>query len=174
MPKVLTLRGEIGPVSQEIPTPPELIFSFESAATSRAWQVVRWEMWSSDSGAGQAWNPEDCPSFWFNLATDVGTTPTLQLASDNRLIGWTQIQTRICGRIGQVKDSLSIEYSNNILDPDHLITGDLWLSAFTSCIAPNFDKDTNWSYLVELKPVKVTPARSILYALKGRGQSVSS
>ena len=172
MGRTLTLRGEITPFSQETPLNAEGIFQYESAGTKRAWKVTSWSMWPTDFGETQAWTEGTNPVHRFILTTDSG----MQLfrdglaASENRTIGWN-FTTSTCGKNQQ---NLSPIYRRAELDPDHLVTGQLFISAAAFVESSDNALLSTWSYMVKLESRTITPAESIMQTLKGRGQDVAT
>ena len=168
--RTLTLRGVLEPFSQEIPTYPEQIFEYESAGTDRAWKVIRWTMWPSDFGAAQQWTGSTYPDVYHTLYTDSGANPLSLPADENRAIGWS-IWT---STIGKEMKCLSPLFKWTDLDPDHLVTGQLFIGSGICCHTSDNTLTSTWSYMIELESRKVSPAESIFQTLKGRGQDVSS
>jgi len=168
MGRTLTLRGILDPISAEIPLPPEQIFAFESAGTSRAWKVLRWSIWPSDFGEGQAWTFQDFVQTRFTLYTDDGASPQYLNADENRAIGWFW---HTC-TVGKEQTCISPLHQGWELDPDHLVTGQLFIGQ-KQCVLPEDNAfTTQWSYLIELEDRRVSAAENILQTLKGRGQDV--
>jgi len=169
--RVLSLRGVLDPISMEIPVPPQKIFDFESAGSpDRAWKVLRFEIWPSDFGDGQAWSYQTFPSHKFTLYTDSGGNPAVLNADENRAIAWSYTTSGI----GKDQACLSPIETRWILDPDHLVTGRLFIGQ-EACVSIYDDsKVSSWSYLIELDARKVSSAESILQTLKGRGQDVAN
>jgi hypothetical protein len=167
--RVLTLRGELDPFSAEEPLDPQQIFNYESAGQTRAWKVISWSIWPSDFGDGEAWSYQSHPVHKFTLATDEGATAINLNAEENRAIGWFYIRSEIG------KDQLNLSPANDWyeLDPDHLVTGRLFIAGDALVFPADNDLESKWSYMVKLEPRTVTPSESILQTLKGRGQDVS-
>jgi len=169
MGRLLTLRGVLDPLSQEIPAHPEVIFDYESAGTSRGWKVLRWEMWPCDFGEGQAWTSGTQPNFRHTLFLDDGAAPNVLNAAENRAIGWIY---HTC-QVGKEQTCMSPFWSNGVLDPDHLVTGRLFIGASTCCVFADNALTSTWSYLIELEDRRITPAENIISTLKGRGQDIT-
>lgn len=168
--RTLTLRGVLNPVSMEIPLPPEQVFSYESAGTSRAWKVIRWSIWPSNFGDGQAWTFQNMACYRFTLYTDEGGDPSFLNADENRAIGWFWHTMTP----GKEQTCLSPIHQGWELDPDHLVTGQLFIGE-EACTVPSDNTLTSeFSYLIELEERTVSPAENIIQTLKGRGQDVSS
>lgn len=70
--------------------------------------------------------------------------------SDNRQIGWAVINT--------------YQYIN-LLDPDHLVIGDLYLNINTAV-------DVNLNYIVEVERVEVSDVEAVMTLIKERSQDV--
>lgn len=170
MGRILTLRGELSPFSAEIPLDPQQIFEYESAGQRRAWKVTSWSMWPTDFGDGEAWSYQTLPVHKFVLATDTGATAINLLASENRAIGWCSVTSSV----GKDQLNLSPRYQDNELDPDHLVTGQLFIAADALCLAADNSKESTWSYMIKLESRQITSAESIFQTLKGRGQDVTN
>jgi len=164
----LTLRGVLEPLAQEILALPEQIFAFESAGTDRAWKVIRWSMWPSDFGESQQWTSSTYPEVHHTLYTDEGANPAALKADENRAIGWS-VWTSI---IGKEMKCFSPLFTWNELDPDHLVTGQLFIGSAICCHSADNALETTWSYMIEMESRKVSPTENILQTLKGRGQDV--
>jgi hypothetical protein len=169
MTKVLTLRGVLDPFSAEIPLDPQEIFAYESAGSSRAWKVVSFQIWPSDFGDGEGWTFQTYPVAKFVLSTDTGDSAQDLNADENRSIGWFHITNQV----GKDQLNLSPIHEWWDLDPDHLVTGRLYLSADILVQPVDNSNQSSWSYLVKLEPRKVSSAENILQTLKGRGQDVT-
>jgi hypothetical protein len=169
--RILSLRGVLDPVSAEIPLPPQKIFDFESAGSpDRAWKVLRFEIWPSDFGDGQGWTYQTFPSHKFTIYTDSGGNPAVLNADENRAIGWA-FTTSQCGKD---QSCLSPVHERWILDPDHLVTGRVFIGQEACTAIHDTTSYSTWSYLIELEARKVSSAESILQTLKGRGQDVAN
>jgi len=59
------------------------------------------------------------------------------------------------------------------IDPDHIINRDLFLN-FYSITDPSQSPVREWSYLVGLSPVKLSPAESVLSMVKGVAQDIDN
>jgi hypothetical protein len=167
--RTLTLRGVLDPFSAEIPLDPQEIFRYESAGQTRAWKVVRFRLWPNDFGDGETWTYQSKPVAKFVLSTDSGDSASSLNADENRSIGWFSITHDV----GKDQLNLSPIHEWWELDPDHLVTGVLYISGDMLVFPSDNSKDSTWSYLVELEPRTVSSAESILQTLKGRGQDVA-
>ena len=169
MGRTLTLRGELDPFSAEIPLDPQEIFAYESAGQKRAWKVVEWHVWPTDFGPA-AWTWQTKPVHKFVLATDSGATAINLLASENRSIGWCYTTSDV----GKEQENLSPIFRQIMLDPDHLVTGQLYISADAMVYSSDNSIQSTWSYMIKLESRTITSAESIMQSLKGRGQDVST
>ena len=169
--RILTLRGVLDPVSMEIPVPIRKIFDYESAGSpDRAWKVRRWTIWPSDFGEGSGWTYQTFPNYRFGLYTDSGPTAKDLNADENRAIGWLWITCEV----GKDQACLSPNYRAVELDPDHLVTGRLFIGQKACTSIYDNSSTATWSYMIELEAMKVSSAESILQTLKGRGQDVAN
>ena len=170
MGRILTLRGELAPFSAEIPLDPQQIFAYESAGQNRAWKVTSWSIWPTDFGDGGGWTFTTKPVHKFVLATDTGATAINLLASENRSIGWTYIVSDI----GKTQTNLSPYFEDVMLDPEHLVTGQLFISADALVTSADNSLPSTWSYMIKLESRSITSSESIMQSLKGRGQDVTT
>lgn len=170
MGRLLTLRGVLAPLSSEILVLPEVIFDYESAGTSRGWKVIRWEMWPCDFGVGGAWTSATLPNFRHTLYLDDGANPAALDAAENRAIGWSY---HTCS-VGKEQTCLSPVDHGVVIDPDHLVTGRLFIGSATCCHHADNALTSTWSYLIEIEDRRITPAENIISTLKGRGQDVTT
>jgi hypothetical protein len=76
--------------------------------------------------------------------------------------------------VGKDQACISPVHYRYILDPDHLVTGRLFIGQEACVSIHDNEKFTTWSYLIELEMRKVSSAESILQTLKGRGQDVAN
>lgn len=168
--RTLTLRGELAPFSAEIPLDPQQIFAYESAGQKRAWKVTSWSIWPTDFGDNGGWYYGSKPVHKFVLATDSGANALNLLASENRAIGWTYITSDV----GKTQTNLSPIFEDNMLDPDHLVTGQLFISADALVYSADNSLPSTWSYMIKLESRQISSAESIMQSLKGRGQDVTT
>jgi hypothetical protein len=91
--------------------------------------------------------------------------------ADNREFGW-------CTRTydGGDLDSSSIfpKFSSSIIDPEHMITRDFYLSF--PCVGMKTDEgnemDVGW--IITMEEVKISPSENILQSVKGIAQNLSN
>jgi len=170
MGRTLTLRGELTPFSAETPLQNQQIFAYESAGQKRAWKVTEWAVWPMNLGDGESWTFSTFIQHRFILATDTGPRPYAPLASENRTIGWINYTSEV----GKECLHFSPVYSEVKLDPDHLVTGQLFIGGDTLVKPADNDLESTWNYMIKLESRTITPAESIMQTLKGRGQDVAT
>jgi hypothetical protein len=114
------------------------------------------------------------------LSTDLLDIPVriaeLTTASDNRLMGWTQIHYRGFTTNNYFVPHASMPEQNRLLiDYDRIVTNQLYVYALMVAnggvlAPPNAPVDIN--YYIELEEVTLSPSQSVLQQLKGIGQDV--
>jgi len=168
MGRIHTLRGTIVS-SDEIILPPQLIFDYASADQSRAWKVidicffpVNTKHGSLERSAMSAHN--------FQLATDLGFDQERMDASENRTFAWETIT--LDNSVTAPVLITAFAASTSCVDPDHLITDQLYLSYIAQTVATEATVDFEWSYMIRLEAMKISSSESILQAIKGKGQEV--
>jgi len=173
--KLLTLRGttEFALDSLGAPIP---IFSYEDNDLTRGWKVKEAYVWLSSTrldfgtGTGQ-YLVKTC------LHTDEGINSGSWGqwgAFDNRIIGWNnQGANERAGNFASNTGSSFITQTKLLVDPDHVICRDLFLS-FQSQSDGGDSPSMKWSYLVVLEPMKMTPSETILSIIKSVAQDVSN
>ena len=169
MGRIHTLRGTIS-ASRAVPTDPKLIFDYASVDQTKAWKVIDicfipksqlYPVPQLVKGAKSA----HC----FQLATDVGFNQEVLDASENRTFAWQSITTENGANLPEV---LSPTYSLDCVDPDHLITDQLYLSYVPWTESVENGVVWEWSYVIRLEARKINSNESILQAVKGKGQQV--
>ena len=174
--KLLTLRGTL-PVTQDALGPsPHQIFSYEDNALTKGWKVREAYVWPASvrlafgSGTGQ-----------FLMQSVLHTDTGLDMsdwgkwgAFDNRIIGWnnTTFQER-AGNFPSNNASSFVPASQMILDPDHVIARELYVS-FQSQSDGGDSPPMEWNYLVVLEPMKLTPSETILSIIKSVAQDIDN
>ena len=166
--KTYTIRGRYsfsGPGSAE-----ELLFNYESNELTKGWIVRSAEMWiggRTRAGSDPGGADPNFGAIKMKLQTDtIGANEFLE-AEDNRNFAWNMMTYGI---------SSSSPYNFVpqerfcIIDPDHIITRQLW-ATFTSEGWPgNESAPIDIDYLIVLEQVKTTPAENILQQVKSVAQ----
>lgn len=136
--RIRTLRGtiEAGTIKQLIQADGNLNIGFK---------VIKFYVWPQTSQNASQWH---CV-----LGLDGDVPPTMD-AGDNRQIGW----------IGEGTQLYMFE-GNGILDPNHLVMEDLYLS---NTSAPTI----TLNYLVFIQPMKVSDDEAVMSLIKSRSQDV--
>lgn len=171
---IKTLRGTVTLDDSEGITRDNLIFQYESHDRTRGWRVTEAYLWPASSTTSVV--GDDMQNIRAILATDqLGRiTDNLLDISDTRKFGFLNQQylLRNATTDFQTPNGQSIRDSAFLIDPDTIITNAVYLTvkSFEDGVATNV---RNWSYLVIMKPLKISPEESILQQLKGIGQDVS-
>ncbi|GAJ17784.1 unnamed protein product, partial [marine sediment metagenome] len=130
--KVLTLRGTEKVILDELGPTPIQIFSYEDNDLTKGWQIKEAYVWLSSmrldfgSGTGQ-----------FLMQSALHTDTGLNYgawgewgAFDNRIIGWNnQSANERAGNFASNTGSSFITQTKMLVDPDHVICRDLFLSS---------------------------------------------
>lgn len=173
MGRTFSLRGDYAMTDNALPGQ-KLLLDYVSPDRTKAWRVVEAYMWPSDL---RATIEEDGRSvlqatLWTDNAS-INRWEDSFTAVDNRQCGW------LIDHYMVRKNGTNFITPNNggkdgrmfIIDPDVLVTKELYLSAaFTteSAVSPSRD----WSYLIVLEEIKVSPSQSLFQQIKGMGQDV--
>jgi len=171
MARVHTLRGTIT-ASRAVPmVTPQLIFDYASVDQTRAWKVIDiCFIQKTPLNPAPVLQKGGKQVHAFQLATDLGFDEQYLDASENRTFAWESIS---CENGGDAAPEVATPiYSTKCVDPDHLITDQLYLnySPWTSAVENGIV--WKWSYMIRLEAVKITSSESILQAIKGKGQDV--
>jgi len=169
MGRIHTLRGTIE-ASRAVPTDPQLIFDYASVDQTKAWKVIDiCFLPKKQIYEAPGLNKGGVSAHTFQLATDLGFDTEVLDASENRTFAWQTVSTR---NSEQLPEILSPTYSMDCVDPDHLITDQLYLSYVPWTEANENGIVWEWSYVIRLEALKITSNESILQAVKGKGQQV--
>lgn len=171
MGRIHTLRGTIS-ASRAVPIQfPHLIFDYASADQTRAWKVVDiCFIQTTPLHAAPVLQKGSKQVHAFQLATDTGFDDSVLDASENRTFAWETIS---CENGGDAAPEVATPiFHLKCVDPDHLITDQLYLNyaAFTSAAENGIVWE--WSYMIRLEAKKISSSESILQAIKGKGQEV--
>ena len=169
----LTLRGTFT-IADKAALGNQKIFEFESNDLTRGWIVEYAYIWCSDprgavSSDGQA-------VYMSGLATDTSRAPlTTFPASDNRYIGFLVqgSNLRNSGDFVSFQGSSFADGTRMTIDPDHIVNRELYLNFYSVTDAAQAP-EREWSYLVGLSPVKLSPAESVLSMVKSVAQDVDN
>ena len=170
-----SLRGKVE-VSDNAVTANHLVFDYTSPDRTRAWKVLRAYVWPVDW-----WNvtlaDDGFMSCVASLATDSGKFNQNDLAdpTDNRLFAWAQqtYNTRDASNNFITPNGVSLGNMEMLVDPDHLITQQLYINIGTQCDI-DVSKVRNWGWLIVLEDRKVTAAQSVFQQIKGIGQDIDT
>lgn len=150
------------------------VFEFESNDLTQGWIVDYCYIWCSDprgnvSSDGQAVYNQ-------GLATDTVAAGTRFFnASDNRFIGFLVqgSNLRNSGDFVSFQGSSFADGTRMTIDPDHIINRELYLNFYSMSDAAQAP-EREWSYLIGLSPVKLTPAESVLSMVKSVAQDIDN
>lgn len=132
--EIKSLRGNLD--AGRSPPVPESIFHYDGTDLTRGWKIK--EIYATQEGDESASNPGVI------FHTDPVAKRNFDL-SDNQIIGWA-----------------GSSFQPQVLDPNHIIVGDLY--------ATNLSSEIN-SYLVVLEEITIEKAMNVIYRLKERAQS---
>lgn len=154
------------------------IFGYEGTDQTRGWQVLTAECWFADPYTGGTKNrPALCR---MKLQTDV-TRDTLPVTpgwdgfdfnpGDNREFGWC---TRTYDGGDVDSDSIFPKFSSSIIDPEHMITRDFYLSF--PCVGMKSDEgnEVDVAWIITMEEVKISPDENILQSVKGIAQNITN
>ena len=135
MNNVHTLRGRVDPNSQK-----RLII--DDGRFNHAMKVESFVVWPANP------NAQEDPKCVLSLSDNAVTQAD---ASDTNQIGWSK-----------AADATTIYSGYSILDPNHLVVRDLYIT--------NLDANDEANYLVILSPMEISDDRAIMALIKERSQ----
>ena len=175
---IKTIRGVLD-ISANSHNADNLIFSYEGTDMTRGWKVIEAYCWFPKLGlhVGTADSAAVCR---MKLQTDYnrGTLPIYEgwnemwmNPADNREFGWV---TRTYDPQGEGDKAFRPVFAAAIIDPEHLITRDLYLSF--PCQFQGADEGDTWhvAWLIVMEEQTITPSEQILQSVKGVAQNISS
>jgi len=150
---------------------------------NRAWKVRKFSTWIQETALemGAYSNP-----FTFGLdvqlSTDEIPTPKdWNNAGDNRAIGWGtlsyDVEDSSSKNVGNfTSGQRRLMYSEYWLHPDNIIQNKLTISSQSTGGNPTVEGLDGYTlnYLIELEEVEISPVESIVFNIKGQGQSLDS
>jgi hypothetical protein len=154
------------------------IFDYVSPDRTRAWKVIEAYVWPVD------WWGVALPSNGFlvacaALATDKGKFNQNEIVdpTENRMFAWAQqqYQTREASAAVDflVPNSTALGNMRMLVDPDHLITKELYIN-FANSSDTDVSQLREWGWLVIMEERKITPTLSVFQQIKGMGQDLSA
>lgn len=174
--RALTLRGTETARVDSIDNSNIKIFSYEDNDLTKGWRVVEAYAWLSSTTADFGANTGQ-----FLMQTALHTDSGIDTATfgqwgafDNRIIGWNNQSFN--ERAGDFPSNVGSSFSTAarlVLDPNHVICRDLFLS-FQSQSDGGDSPDLEWSYMVVLEPMKMSPSETILSIIKSVAQDVTN
>ena len=170
--KTYTLRGTIdftGTGQAE-----ERLFSYQANELDKGWIVRDAYVW--DAGTTRVKNGTDAePSQFYQLGMQLQTDTkgiNANLApDDNRSFGWYTANYSISSRSPYNAGPIEMM---KILDPDHMITRELWANFLYSAISAMESIPCTLGYLIILEKVKTTAVENIFQTVKGIAQDVDN
>jgi hypothetical protein len=175
MPRKFSLRGTISGADNSIIWATNPIFDYVSTDRTKAWRVVSAYLWPATWDGGTTSDGQTMIAGV--LHTDyVKFTSWNELSDvrDNRTFGWLQAGMKNVDNGGD--DFLAPQSLNTMpqftIDPDTIIVKELWLSVATKMENQSINGNRDWSYLIILEEMKLTPSESVFQQIKGMGQDV--
>ena len=172
MPKLLTLRGEVdlgtsvGAYSLE-----KNLFAYEAPDLTKAWSIGCAHIWLKDPKNPSVQRSEF--SISLQIQTDTITPVSNNLtAGDNRAIGWTTVSYE--GSDTGSSDTSSEIHRMEIIDPDHIITRNLFGTFSFNGDASLESSDCTICYLIELYSESISPTQNILQTVKSVAQDITN
>lgn len=170
----LTLRGTYT-IADKALLQNQKVFEFESNDLTKGWIVEYCYVWCS--GPQGAVSADGQGVYMSALATDTTKAPPTPSfpASDNRFVGWLVqgANQRNSGDMISFQGSSFADGTRMTIDPDHIINRELFLNFYSITDAAQSPL-REWSYLIGLSPVKLTPAESVLSMVKSVAQDVDN
>ena len=172
--RVFSMRGKFvgydGGVTSNV-----LVFDYVSPDRRRAWRVDGAWIWPitvrGDVGI------DGVVGLNAILSTDTVkiNVNTISDPTDNRVFAWAQNKYNIRDAEDDfmVSDSGFLRDAQFVIDPDTLVTKELYLScAMTSDSSLSTERE--WGYLIVLREERVSSSESLFQQIKGMGQNVGS
>lgn len=177
MSRTLTLRGSFV-CADNARTIDNQVFIYEGTDLSKGWEVTGAFIWAtSQRGTTGADGQLQCAA---SLATDVvGSIGFDDIcdAKDNRQIGWATWGYQ--SRTGSGASDF-IAHSGNpsgpielVIDPEHIVKNGLWLNMYSTSESGT-SPDRTYSYMIVLRPKRLTASQAILHLIKNVAQDVEN
>ena len=172
--RVFSLRGKFvgfdGGVTSNV-----LLFDYVSPDRKKAWRVDAAWIWPitvrEDVGI------DGVVGLNAVLSTDIIKTNINSISdpTDNRVFAWAQNKYNIRDAEDDfmVSDSGFLRDAQFVIDPDTMVTKELYLSMAASSDS-SISAEREWGYMVVLREVKVSAAESLFQQIKGMGQELSN
>ena len=177
MGRIFSLRG-VYTVTDNIQGTQKNLLDYISPDRTKAWKLVRAHVWPKDFTGTASGSTDQAGMAVFTLWTDeanVVVSNELSNAGDNRQCAWSMQQYN-------TRDSLEMifpqgrgeELPQFTIDPDTLITKELYIQGQFKHDGPTPQANREWNYLIILESKKVTPSESLFQQIKGIGQNIDS
>jgi len=170
-----SLRGKLTANDNAV-TGNHLVFDYVSPDRTRAWKVIEAYFW---------------PVSWHNitLGDDGFMCAAAALATDTYKVNWNELcdptenrtfawgmqtyNTRDASTDFITPNGVPLGRMNMLIDPDHLITQQLFINIGTNCDV-DVSQEREWGWLVVIEEKKVTPTQSVFQQIKGIAQDIDS
>ncbi len=170
--RVFSLRGKIEVVDMAVEAN-HLVFDYVSPDRAKAWKVESawiWPItWRGDTGTG-----DGVLGLHATLHTDQFKIQvnTMSDPTDNRSFAWAENKYNIRDAEDEfiISDSGFLRDAQFVVDPDTLITKELYITMATSSDGDAVTRE--WGYMIVLREQKVSPSESLFQQIKGMGQDV--
>ena len=171
--RVFSLRGKFVGYDGGV-TANHLVFDYVSPDRKKAWKVDGAWIWPitvrGDVGI------DGVVGLNAVLTTDEIKTNILTISdpTDNRVFAWAQNKYNIRDAEDDfiVSDSGFLRDAQFVIDPDTLVTKELYISAAMSSDS-SLSTEREWGFMIVLREVKVSAMESLFQQIKGMGQDVS-
>jgi len=179
MGRLFSLRGTMRQADNAIGTE-NLLIDYVSPDRERAWRIEGAWMWPVECRGDMGADGTGMMVAQGCLHTDTikwNSFNELNDPSDNRTCAWYQQQYSQRSQSAVfdfiVPNGVNIHDNRFLVDPDTLVTKELYLSLSTTRDGTT-SPDRLWGWLVLLREEKVTPSQSLFSQIKGMGQDVVS
>jgi len=172
--RVFSLRGKLTIADLGVAAN-TLVFDYVSPDRKKAWKVESawaWPItWRADTGVN-----DGVLSMTAALHTDFGKFQfnTIADPTDNRIFAWAQNKYNLRNEQPEdgfiISDSGFLRDAQFVIDPDTLITKELYITLATSSDGDSVDRE--WGYMIVLREVAVSPQQSLFQQIKGMGQDI--
>lgn len=177
MGRIFSLRGTYS-ITDNIQGPQKLLLDYVSPDRTRAWKIIKAYVWPKDFTGTASGSTDQAGMACFTLWTDTAVTllsNELMNAADNRQCAWSMQQYN-------TRDSLEMIFAQGrgeempqfTIDPDTLVTKELYLQGQFKHDGPAPQANREWNYLIILESKKVTASESLFQQIKGIGQNIDS
>lgn len=150
------------------------LFSYEANALDKGWIVREAYVWDAGQTRAKGGNdevPDQTYQVQMQLQTDTIGAINFLSPAENRAFGWFTTNYLLSSKTPYNAGPI---HQMHILDPDHMITRELWANFLYAGASGLESIACTIGYLIVLEKVKTSPAENILQTVKGVAQDIQN